>query len=89
MTERREDLFEYDKDPDLPSNEVVQGVDRAPHRAMFRAMDYDDEDLASPMIGLANPAADITPCNVHLDAVAGSARDFFFQAEDGIRDRCV
>ena len=75
MTERREDLFEYDKDPDLPSNEVVQGVDRAPHRAMFRAMDYDDEDLASPMIGLANPAADITPCNVHLDAVAESARE--------------
>jgi len=68
------DLFEYDKDPDLPSNDVVQGVDRAPHRAMFRAMEYDDEDLASPMIGLANPAADITPCNVHLDDVAESAR---------------
>jgi len=65
----------YDKDPDLPSNEVTQGPERAPHRAMFRAMGYDDEDLAAPMVGIANPAADITPCNVHLDDVAAAAYD--------------
>ena len=65
--------MQYDKDPDLPSNEVTQGVERAPHRAMFRAMGYDDEDLSSPIVGIANPAADITPCNVHLDDVAESA----------------
>ncbi|ADB60997.1 dihydroxy-acid dehydratase [Haloterrigena turkmenica DSM 5511] len=63
------------KADDLPSNEVTEGVERAPHRAMFRAMGYDDEDFDSPMIGIANPAADITPCNVHLDDVAGSAYD--------------
>jgi dihydroxy-acid dehydratase len=40
---------------------------------MFRAMGFDDEDLASPIVGVANPAADITPCNVHLDDVADSA----------------
>ncbi|MFB6297067.1 MAG: dihydroxy-acid dehydratase [Salinirussus sp.] len=65
----------YEKDPDLPSNEVTQGPERAPHRAMFRAMGYDDEDLASPMVGIADPAADITPCNVHLETVADAARD--------------
>ncbi|WP_284010006.1 dihydroxy-acid dehydratase [Haloarcula pelagica] len=64
-----------EKDPDLRSNEVTEGPEHAPHRAMFRAMGYDDEDLASPMIGLANPAADITPCNVHLDDVAEAAYD--------------
>ncbi|MFB6094448.1 MAG: dihydroxy-acid dehydratase [Halanaeroarchaeum sp.] len=63
----------YDKDPSLRSREVTEGYERAPHRAMFRAMDYDDEDFASPMIGIANPAADITPCNVHLDDVADAA----------------
>ena len=63
------------KDPELPSNEVTQGPERAPHRAMFRAMGYDDDDLSSPMVGIANPAADITPCNVHLDDVAQSAYD--------------
>ena len=64
-----------EKPADLPSTEVTEGVERAPHRSMFRAMGYDDEDLSSPMVGVANPAADITPCNVHLDDVAASAYD--------------
>ena len=63
------------KDPNLRSNEVTEGTDQAPSRAMFRAMGYDDEDLQSPMVGVANPAADITPCNVHLDDVADAAYD--------------
>ncbi|MFB6146573.1 MAG: dihydroxy-acid dehydratase [Halobacteriaceae archaeon] len=62
-----------EKDEDLRSREVTEGPDRAPHRAMFRAMGYDDDDLSSPMVGVANPAADITPCNVHLDDVAETA----------------
>jgi dihydroxy-acid dehydratase len=59
----------------IRSQEVTEGRDRAPHRAMFRAMGYDDEDLSSSMVGIANPAADVTPCNVHLDDVADAARE--------------
>ncbi|WP_440764777.1 dihydroxy-acid dehydratase [Natronorubrum sp. DTA7] len=69
------------KPDELPSKEVTEGTERAPHRAMFRAMGYDDDDLASPMIGVANPAADITPCNVHLDDVAQSAYDAVDEAD--------
>jgi dihydroxy-acid dehydratase len=68
-----EEPFSTGKDPDLPSTDVTEGPDKAPHRAMFRAMGFDDEDLGSPMVGVANPAADITPCNVHLDDVADAA----------------
>ncbi|WP_435184527.1 dihydroxy-acid dehydratase [Halobellus sp. EA9] len=68
-----EEPFSSGKDPDLPSADVTEGADKAPHRAMFRAMGFDDEDLGSPMVGVANPAADITPCNVHLDDVADAA----------------
>ena len=57
----------------IHSQEVTEGPERAPHRAMFRAMGYDDDDLSSSMVGIANPAADITPCNVHLEEVAESA----------------
>jgi dihydroxy-acid dehydratase len=57
----------------LRSREITTGPGRAPQRAMFRAMGFDDEDLSSPMVGVANPAADVTPCNVHLDEVAGGA----------------
>ena len=63
----------YGKDEGLRSRDVTEGPDRAPHRAMFRAMGFDDEDLSSPIVGVPNPAADITPCNVHLDDVADSA----------------
>ena len=59
----------------IRSQEVTEGRERAPHRAMFRAMGYDDEDLSSSMVGIANPAADVTPCNVHLDDVADAARE--------------
>ncbi|MFC7072761.1 dihydroxy-acid dehydratase [Halovenus rubra] len=75
MSEQPTHQDDRSKDPELPSNDVTEGTERAPHRAMFRAMDYDDDDLSSPMVGIANPAADITPCNVHLDDVAESAYD--------------
>ncbi|WP_254768819.1 dihydroxy-acid dehydratase [Salinilacihabitans rarus] len=65
--------FDHGKDERLPSRDVTEGAEKAPHRAMFRAMGFDDEDLSSPMIGVANPAADVTPCNVHLDDVAEAA----------------
>ncbi|MFP8956821.1 dihydroxy-acid dehydratase [Natrialbaceae archaeon A-CW3] len=70
-----DDVFDHGKDERLQSRDVTEGADRAPHRAMFRAMGFDDADFGSPMIGVANPAADITPCNVHLDDVAASALD--------------
>ncbi|MES3517957.1 MAG: dihydroxy-acid dehydratase [Natronomonas sp.] len=70
-----------EKPEHLRSREVTEGPERAPHRSMFRAMGYDDEDLSSPMVGVANPAADITPCNVHLDDVADSAIDGIEAAE--------
>jgi dihydroxy-acid dehydratase len=68
-----EDTFAGSKDDRLPSHEVTEGAERAPHRSMFRAMGFDDEDLSSPMVGIPNPAADVTPCNVHLDDVAEAA----------------
>jgi len=68
-------MSEHDKPENLRSREVTEGTERAPHRAMFRAMGYDDDDLSAPMVGVANPAADVTPCNVHLDDVADAAID--------------
>jgi len=69
------DRFAGKKDENLRSRDVTEGADKAPHRSMFRAMGFDDEDLSSPIVGVPNPAADITPCNVHLDDVADAAID--------------
>lgn len=59
----------------LRSAEITIGPESAPARAYFCAMDYDDQDFTSPLVGVANPAADITPCNAHLTALATAAVD--------------
>lgn len=41
-------------------------VKRAPARAMMRAVGYNDEDFKKPLITVACPYTDITPCNGHL-----------------------
>lgn len=64
----------------IQSQDVTDGPWCAPSRAMFRAMGYTDEDLDQPLIGIANPAADVTPCNVHLDRIADEAREGMAEA---------
>ncbi len=60
--------------PKIQSQDVTEGPERAPARSMLRAMGLSDEELAQPLIGIPNPAADVTPCNVHLDRVADAIR---------------
>jgi dihydroxy-acid dehydratase len=52
------------------SRDVTLFPDRAPARAMLRAVGLNDRDLESPFIGIANTASDVTPCNLGLYAVA-------------------
>ncbi|MFB6284937.1 MAG: dihydroxy-acid dehydratase [Halobacteria archaeon] len=59
----------------IQSDEITEGVEAMPHRAMFHAMGYSDEDLEQPMIGVPNPAADVTPCNVHLDELSAATKE--------------
>lgn len=58
---------------DRRSAEVTEGPERTAHRAMLYATGLSEAELHQPMIGIANPAADVTPCNVHLDRVAEAA----------------
>ncbi|WP_243316329.1 dihydroxy-acid dehydratase [Geothrix paludis] len=52
------------------SRVITQGPDRAPARAMLKAIGFTDEDLAKPIIGIANTWTEIGPCNYHLQALA-------------------
>lgn len=60
--------------------EVTDGVERAPHRAMFHAMGLKNEDLEKPHIGVASSWNEVTPCNVHLNRVAQAAKEGVRQA---------
>ena len=53
-------------DPKHRSRAITDGPDRAPSRAMFKAIGLTDEDLAKPIVGVANTWIEVMPCNFHL-----------------------
>ncbi|VVM45339.1 Dihydroxy-acid dehydratase [Pseudomonas fluorescens] len=55
------------------SSQVVDGIERAPGRAMLRAVGFTDEDFKKPQIGIASTWAMVTPCNMHIDKLAQEA----------------
>jgi dihydroxy-acid dehydratase len=52
---------------------VVDGVTRAPSRAMLRAVGFSDADFGKPQVGIASTWAELTPCNMHIDGLARAA----------------
>ncbi len=67
-------------DPMRPrSRDVTEGPQRAPARAMLRAVGFTDGDFDRPQVGVASSWNEVTPCNVHLDRLAA-------QAKEGVRE---
>ena len=61
------------------SREVTEGFERAPARAMLRAIGMTDQDWGKPQIGVASSWNEVTPCNMPLDRLAK-------QAKEGVRE---
>ena len=60
------------------SRGITDGRDRAPARAMFKAIGFSDSDLERPLIGVANTWIETMPCNFHLRRLSA-------QLKQGIR----
>src|SRR6202049_4447791 len=54
---------------------IVDGPSRAPARSYFRAVGLNDDDLAKPMVGIANTWIEAMPCNSHLRHLAEKVKD--------------
>ena len=59
----------------MRSDAMKKGVARSPHRALFKAMGYTDEEIARPLIGVANSANEIIPGHIHLDRIVQAVKD--------------
>jgi dihydroxy-acid dehydratase len=57
------------------SGEVTDGFERAPARAMLRAIGMTDDDWVKPQIGVASSWNEVTPCNLPLDRLAKQAKE--------------
>ncbi|MGY6529945.1 MAG: dihydroxy-acid dehydratase [Cyanobacterium sp.] len=58
----------------LKSQAITKGVQRAPNRAMLRAVGFGDDDFTKPIVGVANGYSTITPCNMGLNDLAIEAQ---------------
>jgi len=59
---------------EISSRNVVEGTARAPHRAMYKAMGLNDNDLSKQFIGVCHTGNEATPCNIHLPQLALEAK---------------
>jgi len=64
---------------ELRSHQVTQGVERAPHRSLMKALGWTEEELAMPMIGIVDSSSEIIPGHVGMkrivDAVKAGVRE--------------
>lgn len=58
----------------MRSDAVKKGLEKAPHRSLFKAMGYTDEELARPFIGIVNSRNEIIPGHIHLNIIADAVK---------------
>jgi dihydroxy-acid dehydratase len=64
----------------MKSDTVKEGIERAPHRSLFKAMGYTETEIARPLIGIANSVSQIIPGHVHLDKIAEAVKAGVYMA---------
>ena len=62
------------------SKAITEGLERAPNRAMLRAVGFRDGDFGKPIVGVASAHSTITPCNAGLDRLAKRAEQALREA---------
>ena len=64
----------------MHSDNVKKGIERAPHRSLFKAIGYTDMEIQRPLIGVANAANTIIPGHAHLDSIAQAVKNGIYMA---------
>ena len=62
------------------SDKVTKGAERAPHRSLFYAAGFTEEELRRPLIGVVSAHSEIIPGHMHLDKVAEAAKAGIYAA---------
>lgn len=58
----------------MRSLQMKQGVEKAPHRSLFKALGLTDEELSRPIIGVVNAQNEVVPGHLHLDQIAQAVK---------------
>lgn len=58
----------------MRSDLMKKGLEKAPHRALFKAMGLTDDEIRRPMVGIANSANEIIPGHIHLNKIVEAVK---------------
>ncbi len=58
----------------MRSDKMKKGLERAPHRSLFKALGLTDEEINRPMIGIANSANEVIPGHLHLHQLSDAVK---------------
>ncbi|MFQ9922932.1 MAG: dihydroxy-acid dehydratase [Beduini sp.] len=64
----------------MKSDNAKSGVERAPHRSLYNALGYTEEELARPLIGVVNSYNEIVPGHMNLDKIAEAVKKGIYLA---------
>ena len=64
----------------MKSDSVKRGIEKAPHRALFKSLGLDDDDIAKPLIGIANSYTNIVPGHIHLRTIGEAVKEGILSA---------
>lgn len=62
------------------SSQVTQGVDRAPHRSLFKALGWSDSQFNKPIIGIVSAQSDIVPGHMHINSLVAAVKEGIISA---------
>ena len=58
----------------MRSDLVKKGLERAPHRSLFKALGLTEEEINRPLIGIVNAKSEVVPGHMHLDKIAEAVK---------------
>ncbi len=58
----------------MRSDRMKKGLEKAPHRSLFKAMGLTDEEIQRPIVGIANSANELIPGHIHLDRIVDAVK---------------
>ncbi|MGD8771381.1 MAG: dihydroxy-acid dehydratase, partial [Desulfobacterales bacterium] len=64
----------------MKSDLAKKGIERAPHRSLFKAIGYTDDDIKKPLIGIANSANAVIPGHINLDKITEAVKAGVYMA---------
>ena len=58
----------------MKSDNVKKGMQQAPHRSLFNALGFTEEEMQKPMVGIVSSYNEIVPGHMNLDKIVNAVK---------------